>query len=150
MTEKLLTLNLPEFAFSIRETGQSKQIFDSVRRRYVRLTPEEWVRQHFINFLISSLKYPASLMAVEKLVRVNGMSQRADIVIYNREGKPWMIVECKAPGVKISKDTFYQAARYNLNLNVPFFTLTNGLDHYCLYFNGKELNFMKGLPDFQS
>ena len=148
MSNGLELLNLPEFAFSVREQGQSKQIFDSVRKRFVSLTPEEWVRQHFLRFMIEHRKYPASLIAIEKLVKVNTLSQRTDIVVYNREGKPWMIVECKASSVKVSHETFLQAARYNLTLQVPYMALTNGLEHYCLFFNGKEFEFLDNLPDF--
>ncbi|CAN5477316.1 type I restriction enzyme HsdR N-terminal domain-containing protein [soil metagenome] len=148
MADQLVLLNLPEFAFQVREQGQSKQIFDSVRKRFVSLTPEEWVRQHFMRFMIDFKSYPASLMAVEKMVKVNNLSQRADIVVYSREGKPWMIVECKAPSVSLSQDTFLQAARYNMTLNVPFFVLTNGLEHFCLYFNGQQFEYFDDLPPF--
>lgn len=148
MNNSLELLNLPEFTFSVREQGQSKQIFDSVRKRFVALTPEEWVRQHFLRFMIEFRMYPPSLIAIERSVKVNNLSQRADIVVYNREGKPWLLIECKAPSVKISHDTFLQAARYNLTLQVPYLALTNGLEHYCLYFNGKEFEFLDNLPEF--
>src|SRR3954469_13940291 len=106
-------LNLPEFEPVLRDKGQSKQIFDLVRRRFVALTPEEWVRQHLIHFKVTRCRYPLSLMAVEKVVKVNGLSQRADIVVFNRDGLPWLLAECKAPAVPVSQETFYQAARYN-------------------------------------
>jgi hypothetical protein len=143
-------LNFPSFSFTVRENGQSKQIFDFVRRRYVSLTPEEWVRQHLMRFMTEQYRYPSSLMAVEKLVKVNGLSQRADVVVHNRSGKAWMIAECKAPNVRLSRDTFYQAARYNLQLQVPFFVLSNGVDLYCLEFNGSDLVFRDTLPFFPS
>ena len=150
MDNSLQLLNLPEFAFSVREQGQSKHIFDSIRKRFVTLTPEEWVRQHFMRFMIEFRNYPASLMAIERSVKVNNLSQRADIVVYNKDGKPWLLVECKASTVKISHETFLQAARYNMTLKVPYFALTNGLEHYCLYFNGKEFEFLDNLPDFNT
>lgn len=150
MAEQLLPLNFPAYPFSMRAEGQSKQIFDFVRRRFVDLTPEEWVRQHLLRFLTDTYRYPASLLAVEKQVKVNGLSQRADVVVYDREGKPWMIVECKAPSVEITQDTFYQAARYNLSLQVPYYLLTNGLQHYCVGFTGAELVMQETLPLFPS
>ena len=143
-------LNFPVFSFTVRENGQSKQIFDFVRRRYVPLTPEEWVRQHLMRFMAEQYRYPASLMAVEKLVKVNGLSQRADVVVHDRSGKPWMIAECKAPSVALSQDTFYQAARYNLQLRVPFFVLSNGRDLYCIEFTGQDLIYRETLPFFPS
>jgi hypothetical protein len=147
--EQLVTLNLPAFEFSMRELGQSKQIFDIVRKRFVALTPEEWVRQNFIRYLIDYLRYPASLLAVERMVKVNGLTQRADVVVYNREGKPWLVIECKASTVKLSQDTFLQAARYNQDLKLPYFVLTNGLEHFCLFFNGAQFEFLPELPEFK-
>lgn len=147
--EQLVTLNLPSFEFSIREQGQSTQIYDIVRKRYVALTPEEWVRQNFMRYMIEFLRYPASLLAVERMVKVNGLTQRADIVVYNREGKPWLIVECKSFTVTLSQDTFLQAARYNQDLRLPYFVLTNGLEHFCLFFNGKQFEFLAELPEFK-
>jgi type I site-specific restriction endonuclease len=150
MGEQPEPLNFPLFSFRVRDNGQSKQIFDFVRKRFVPLTPEEWVRQHLLRFLTDQYRYPASLLAVEKTVKVNSLSQRADVVVYDRSGLPWMIVECKAPSVPISRETFYQAARYNLSLKVPFFVLTNGKEHFCLEFNGSELFFRDTLPVFPS
>lgn len=139
-------LNFPDFSFRVRADGQSKQIFDIVRRRYVALTPEEWVRQNLLKYMEEVFAYPVSLMAVEKKVEVNGISQRADVVVYNRKGKPWLIAECKASTVKISEDTFLQAARYNIKLRVPFFVLTNGLEHYCLKWVEDHFEFLDNLP----
>ncbi len=141
-------LNLPAFNFRLKEKGQSKQIFDTVRKKFVALTPEEWVRQHFIHFMIHEKRYPSSLMGVEMMVRVNELSQRADIVVYQRDGKPWLIVECKAPHIQINQDTFYQAARYNITLQVPYIVITNGIEHYCLHFNGKNFDYLDELPAF--
>lgn len=145
----MITLNLPQFPFKIRTDGQSKQIFDGIRRKFVSLTPEEWVRQHFIQFLVNTKKYPASFLAIEKGLLVNNLQKRSDIVVYNRSRKPWMVVECKAPDVAISSETFYQAARYNLKLNVDFIVLTNGLTHFCLQTNKKELTFTEEIPVYE-
>lgn len=146
--DQFIELNLPQADLRLKDEGQSKQIFDSVRKRFVALTPEEWVRQHFIHFMINEKKYPASLMGVEMLVRMNELSQRADIVVYQRDGKPWLIVECKAPQITINQDTFYQAARYNITLQVPYIVITNGIEHYCLHFNGKNFDYLEDLPAF--
>ena len=146
--DPFIELNLPQVDLRLKEDGQSKQIFDSVRKRFVNLTPEEWVRQHFIHFMISEKKYPASLMGVEMMVKVNELSQRADIVVYQRNGLPWLIVECKAPHITINQETFYQAARYNISLQVPFIVITNGIEHYCLHFNGKDFDYLEDLPAF--
>ena len=146
--EEFIELNLPMADLRLRVEGQSKQIFDSVRKKYVALTPEEWVRQHFIHFMINNKNYPASLIGVEMQVKVNEMSQRSDIVVFQRDGKPWLMVECKAPYITINQDTFYQAARYNISLKVPYIVITNGLEHYCLHFNGKDFDYLDDLPDF--
>lgn len=141
-------LNLPEFSFRVRSTGQSKEIFDGIRRKYVALTPEEWVRQHFIRFLVEEMKYPVSFFSVEKELTVNTLKKRTDIVVYGREGNPWMIVECKAPGVEINEETLYQAARYNLKLNASYLVLTNGLNHFCLRTGLDDFVFEEGLPEY--
>lgn len=111
-------------------------IFDEVRRKFIALTPEEWVRQNFIKYLCEHLGYPQQLMAVEKGVDVNGIQQRADIVVYSRKGMPLMIVECKASHVPITNEVFAQAARYNMKLKVDYLILTNGMKHY-----GAKLNY---------
>jgi len=124
-------LNLPQVQFKTKQLGGKVQVFDDVRKKYVALTPEEWVRQHFIHFLINEQKFSAGLVAVEMLVKVNDLSQRADIVLYNRKGKPVIIVECKAPSVPITRAVFNQAARYNTMLKVEYLIVTNGLQHFC-------------------
>lgn len=146
---KLPRLNFPEYLFKIREDAggnvQSSEIFDKVRRKYVALTPEEWVRQHLIHYLISEKKFPASLMAVETKLKVNNLLKRSDLVVYNNSLKPMLIAECKAPSVKITQKTFDQAARYNLTLNVKYFILTNGLQTYTCTMNHelKKYDFLK-------
>ncbi len=148
--EPLEPLNFPDFSFRVRTQGQSKQIYDTVRKRFVALTPEEWVRQNLIRLMSEVYHYPVSLMAVEKKILVNGLSQRADIVVYSKEGQPWLIAECKAPAVIVSQDTFLQAARYNISLNVPYFVLTNGLEHYCLRKSENEFEFISSLPEMKA
>ena len=128
-----------------------KLVFDIIRKKHVSLTPEEWVRQHVIHYLLGYLKYSSGLMAVETLVKVNGLSQRADIVVYDRKGKPAMIVECKAPEVKIDNSVFEQAARYDMKLGVKYLLISNGLRHYCALLNRDEGTFtlLKAIPSFK-
>lgn len=144
--DSLELLNFPDFSFRVRAEGQSKQIFDCVRKRFVRLTPEEWVRQNLIRFMEEVHRYPVSRMAVEKKVEVNGLSQRADLVVYDSNGKPWLIAECKAPRIEIGEDAFLQAVRYNQGLKVPYVLLTNGIEHFCLKWSGTGFDFVDSLP----
>lgn len=141
-------LNLPAVAFKTKQTGTRIQVFDEVRKKYVALTPEEWVRQHFIHYLVHHLGFSPGLVAVEMLVKVNGLRQRADIVLYNKKGKPALIVECKAPGVSLSRAVFNQAARYNSCLNVDYLVVTNGLQHYCARLLDGQGNYelLKAIP----
>ncbi|WP_430813207.1 type I restriction enzyme HsdR N-terminal domain-containing protein [Carboxylicivirga sp. RSCT41] len=124
-------LNLPPVQFRTKQAGNKTQVFDEVRKKFVALTPEEWVRQHFIHYLVNGLGYAPGLIAVEMLVKVNGLSQRADIVLYDKKGLPRVIVECKAPEVAVGRAVFNQAARYNTRLNVDYLIVTNGMQHYC-------------------
>jgi hypothetical protein len=124
-------LNLPRFDFKIMQKGDRSVIFDEVRRKYIALTPEEWVRQNFVRYLSEYKEFPASLMAVEKSMKVNGLTWRADIIVYDRTAVPKLIVECKAPSVSLTNTVFEQVARYNLPLKVNYLIVTNGLVHYC-------------------
>ena len=143
-------LNLPQYSFKIKSEGQRKYIFDNIRKRYVILTPEEWVRQHLTAWLVQEKKYPASLIAVEMPLRINRMERRADIVLYSSRGKPFMIIECKAPGIKISQKAFDQAARYNMDIKVNYLVVSNGLVHYCARLDHKKANwsFLSGIPEY--
>ncbi|MFO7923233.1 MAG: type I restriction enzyme HsdR N-terminal domain-containing protein [Bacteroidales bacterium] len=144
------SLNLPEYSFKIKSEGQRKYIFDNIRKRYVVLTPEEWVRQNFITWLVRDKKYPASLIAVEMRLKIQRMEKRADIVLFSRQGKPLVIVECKAPGVKISQIVFDQAARYNLDMKAEYLVVSNGLAHYCAKLDHKagSWEFVRDIPDY--
>lgn len=124
-------LSLPPFDIKTRTAGNQQQVFDPIRRRYVALTPEEWVRQHFINYLAQVKGFPGGLMAVEHPVKVSGMQQRADIVAFGRNGAPILVVECKASDVPITRGVFEQAAGYNLTLRAPYLVVTNGVNHFC-------------------
>lgn len=123
-------LNFPHYTFKIKTSENKTVIFDIVRKKYLVLTPEEWVRQHVIHYLHFEKKYPLSLMSIEKQLKVNSLTRRTDVVVYNTMGNPFIIVECKAPSVSISQDTFDQIARYNLSLNANYLYVTNGLNHY--------------------
>jgi predicted type IV restriction endonuclease len=125
------SLNFPEYKFTIKTEEQRNYIFDNIRKRYVFLTPEEWVRQNLISYLVEEKKYPASLIAVEMPLRINRLERRADIVLFSREGKPLVIAECKSPDIKISQKAFDQAARYNMDMKVAFLIVSNGMVHYC-------------------
>lgn len=143
-------LNLPTYSFNIKFKEQRKYIFDFIRKKYVLLTPEEWVRQNFLKYLVEEKKYPASLIAVEKEFKLNTLSKRSDAVVYNRLGQPFLIVECKATNVKMDQKVFDQIARYNMKLNVEYLVVTNGLEHYCCKIDVENRNyiFLKDVPEF--
>ncbi|WP_438972087.1 type I restriction enzyme HsdR N-terminal domain-containing protein [Polaribacter sp.] len=143
-------LNLPDFNFKIKNSENKMLIFDNLRKKYLVLTPEEWVRQHFVHYLISEKKYPISLIAIEKQLTLNTRKKRTDILVFNQLGTPELIVECKAPSVKITQDTFDQIARYNLKLNANYLIVTNGLTHfYCkMDFKNKTYIFLKDIPAY--
>ena len=144
-------LNFPTYSFRIKNSENKPFIFDPIRKKFVVLQPEEWVRQHCIQFLIQEKKYPKSLINVEKELTLNNLKKRYDIVIFKPNGNITLIVECKAPNVKIDQVTFDQIARYNLTLNSDFLMVTNGFEHYfCrMDFNEKQYVFLRTIPDFQ-
>ncbi|MBI9054520.1 MAG: type I restriction enzyme HsdR N-terminal domain-containing protein [Bacteroidales bacterium] len=143
-------LNLPTYSFNIKLIEQRKYIFDFIRKKFVILTPEEWVRQNFLKYVVDEKKYPESLIAVEKEFKLNKLSKRSDAIVYNKLGNPVLIVECKAASVKIDQNVFDQIARYNMKLNVEFLVVTNGLEHYCCKINYKtqKYTFLKDIPEF--
>jgi hypothetical protein len=144
-------LNLPEYPVTIRSKADGKkEILDPVRKKFVRLTPEEWVRQHFLNFMVNSHHYPASLIHVEASLTYNRLSKRSDIVVYSRQGKPLMAVECKAPSVEITQKVFEQLAMYNFTLRVSYLVLTNGMQNFiCRMEPGNgNFSFLEEFPDY--
>ena len=143
-------LSLPAYPARIREAGAKKQIFDPVRKKFIALTPEEWVRQHFLNFLIHEKKYPSGLISLEKGLKYNSLAKRTDILIHDLKGSPVMLIECKAFSVKISQKVFDQAATYNLSLGVKYLILTNGITHFCcsLDHEKKQYHFHEGIPEW--
>jgi len=139
-------LNLPQASLKMK----SDQVWDRLRKRYVPFTPEEWVRQHFISYLIDHLGYPEGRMASEYTVAYNGMKKRCDIVCFDAALQPYFIVECKSPNIQISQDTFYQIARYASSLKAQMLILTNGLNHYCAQIEILEnkLIYLEEIPNY--
>jgi len=145
------SLNLPTYAFRItqNENGE-KYIYDIIRKKPIMLTPEEWVRQHMIHYLHNDLGYPKGLLKVESGVVYNTRLKRSDIVVYTNESKPFILVECKAPSVKISQSTLEQVAMYNKTLNASVIILSNGLTHYTFKLDKKgELLNLDEIPKFE-
>ena len=144
-------LNLPSYNFKFKSNENKTLIFDKLRKKYIVLTPEEWVRQHFVYFLIEEKKYPISLIALEKQLTINNRKKRTDILVFNTAGNPEIIVECKAPSIKITQATFDQIARYNLKLKATYLIVTNGLEHfYCkMDFKNETYIFLKEVPDYK-
>jgi type I restriction and modification enzyme subunit R-like protein len=145
--------NFPDFSsFRIRkdEAGRDAEIFDVIRKKFVRLTPEESVRQHLLRYLVNEKKFPASLIAVEKELTVAGIKKRTDVVVYSNLAEPLLIAECKSPDVQLDQSTFDQAARYNLSLMVSYFFLTNGQTHFCCRLNNneKKYEFLEEMPEY--
>lgn len=131
MRNEMPALQLPDHGVKTKHDGDGTLVFDPIRKRWLALLPEEWVRQHFINHLVYDLGYPASLIAVERSLVLNNLAKRADILVHNEQGQPLLLVECKAPGVRITQRTFEQAARYNSVFKVDWLMVTNGIMHYC-------------------
>ncbi len=144
-------LNLPPYSFKIVQESGKHKIFDPVRRKYLVLTPEEWVRQHFIQFLIQEKQYPQGLFKIESGVNHHQRKGRFDALFYNNEGLPMVLIECKAPNVPITKETFYQIGRYNSKLQVPFLVITNGLEHFFVEIDVQEnrMKVLKEIPNYE-
>ena len=148
----MLELNLPPYEKKITKKDDKQFILDVIRRQYVALTPEEWVRQNFVHFLIEYKGYPQSLMANEVQLKLNGMSRRCDTVVYDRTLRPRVIVEYKAPSVSITQKVFEQICRYNMVLQVDYLIVSNGLAHYCcrIDYPTRSYTFLQEIPEYQS
>lgn len=144
-------LNLPPFEIKLRGTKAQPQIFDILRKKYIALTPEEWVRQHFVHFLVEHKGYPAALMANEIQLKVGEKTLRADSVLYSRNLKPRMIIEYKAPHIPIIQKVFDQISIYNMLLHVDYLVVSNGLQHYIckMDYNDKKYLFLEDIPDYE-
>jgi len=149
--ELFCPLNLPPYPFRIAERDGQFFVFDEIRKKTLLLTPEEWVRQHFVQFLVAQKKYPKSLIQLEGGLKLHGMTKRSDILVYNSSAEKTLLVECKAPSVKITQAVFDQIARYNMVHRVALLAVTNGLQHYyCrIDFDKKKYFFLKELPDYE-
>ena len=145
---KMKSLNLPTYSFKIKSEGNNDYIFDKFRKKYVRLTPEEWVRQNMIYYLEAERGYPGSRIVLEKSLKVHNLQRRSDILVYGSTGNPILLAECKAPDIKISNETFIQASVYNFHFRVRYLLVTNGMQHYCcsVDFNSGEVGFLKDIP----
>lgn len=145
-------LNFPEYEFDIESDEEGKEIiFDGIRGRYVRLTPEEWVRQHLVRYLIEERGFPAGYAAVEKGFQYVGTAVRADVIMHDYKGHPVLIGECKAPGIRVTKAVFEQLARYNSVINARYLVATNGKTHFCCEHKvGGGYTFLTELPEFKN
>lgn len=146
----MLQLNLPSSQFRVKQTEKGYFIFDRFRKRWVKLTPEEWVRQHFLVYLVENKGYPEALMAVEQQLNLHGMNKRCDAVLYDIQAKPLLIIELKAPNISINQAVFDQVAVYNAKLKVDYFMISNGLDHYCCRVNTETASyeFFEEIPNY--
>lgn len=147
----MIPLNLPSFEIKLQGTREHPRVFDILRRRYVALTPEEWVRQNFIHYLIEHLGYPATLLANEVALQVGQKQLRADSVLYDRALHPRMIIEYKAPTIEITSKVFDQISVYNLQLHADYLIVSNGLQHYCckMDYEGKKYLFIDHIPIYE-
>lgn len=144
-------LNFPQFDYRFKSTENKVSIFDVIRKKFIVLQPEEWVRQHCVHYLINEKKYPKSLINVEKELNINGLKKRYDIVIFNSNGSILLIVECKSYDITINQDTFDQIARYNLALNAEFLMVTNGINHYYCQMDteAERYQFLRDIPNYK-
>ncbi|HLV91577.1 MAG TPA: type I restriction enzyme HsdR N-terminal domain-containing protein [Aequorivita sp.] len=142
-------LNFPAYSFRFKNSENKPLAFDDIRKKFVVLTPEEWVRLHVVQFLIIEKKFPKSLINVEKQLKINNITKRYDVVVFNSDGSIFLIVECKAPSIPITQITFDQIARYNLTLRAEYLMVTNGLEHYfCqMDFENQRYVFLKDIPE---
>jgi hypothetical protein len=143
-------LNFPKFEYRFKSTENKVSIFDVIRKKFIILQPEEWVRQHCIHYLMNVKKIPLSLINVEKELIINGLKKRYDIVVYNSDGSIHLIVECKSYKVEINQNTFDQIARYNLTLDANYLMVTNGINHYYCQMNMQEERyaFLRDIPEY--
>ena len=151
MPKTFSNLNLPEFDIKIKNIEDKPFVFDIIRKKFICLTPEEWVRQNFLHYLVFEKNYPASLISIEHFLIINKFSRRCDIVVFDNSAKPLVIVECKAPAIKISQQTFDQASGYDLKLNVSYLILTNGMKHYCCKMDkeNNSITIMDTIPSYK-
>lgn len=143
-------LNLPKFDIKVIKREGKPFVLDKLRKKYVALTPEEWVRQHFINYLVAEKGYPEALIANEMRVDLNGQNKRCDSVVFDRAGSPLVILEYKASSVAVTQKVFDQIARYNMVLRVPYLIVSNGLSHFCcrVDYDKQQIEYLSDIPSF--
>jgi len=143
-------LNLPDINISVKKENGKVLIFDGIRKKYIVLTPEEWVRQHFIHYLITEFKYPKSLFRIEGALTYNKLQKRSDILVFDRNGKAWMLIECKSPTIKLNQKAFNQVAVYNMTIGAKYIAVTNGMAHFCFEAGqpGIEPRLIDKFPEF--
>jgi hypothetical protein len=143
-------LSLPSFEYKLIREGETTKIFDIIRKKYFVLTPEEWVRQHFVHYLIDHLKYAKSLISVETGLKYNQLKKRSDIIVYDKDGSPFLLVECKSAETQISKKALFQVFTYNQTIKARYLVITNGLAFICAKVNEvtKQLEWIDALPPY--
>ncbi|MGN7823022.1 type I restriction enzyme HsdR N-terminal domain-containing protein [Chitinophaga varians] len=146
----MITINFPPPDFRISREQDKELIFDRYRKKFVRLTPEEWVRQNFLNYLVKSMGYPASLIGIEREIMLGELKKRFDIVVYNRNMEPWMLIECKEMNVPISQQTLEQVVRYNMVIPATYLVMTNGTHTFCCTYQtaSRQWVFLEAIPAF--
>ena len=147
----MLKLSFPNYEFRLKKIDEKKFIFDEIRKKYIELTAEEWVRQNCVKFLINEKKYKSQLIAIEKKIILNNLTKRFDIIAYDNNGDPNLLVECKAPNIAIRQETFDQILSYNRVINSKYLMITNGIIHYyCKIDNiDNKINFLKDIPNYK-
>lgn len=144
----MMHLPFPPPAFNIKKEGEKRYIFDGIRKAWLLLTEEEWVRQNLVAYLLNVLRYPASFVALEKAIEVNSLTKRFDVLVYNRTHEPWLLVECKAPQVTLTEDVLQQALRYNLSVPAKYIVITNGAATIGWEKKEGRLTLLEDLPAF--
>ena len=141
-------LNLPPFNFAIKEFENGLHVYDTVRKKYIKLTPEEWVRQHFVHYLITEHRYPKSLFRLETGLRYNELLKRSDVLVYDRDGKPFVLAECKSAKTRLDEKVLRQAATYNYSLRPKFLIVTNGMEFLCTRLDSGQPEWLQSIPEF--
>jgi len=145
----MLVINYPKPEFLIKQEGGKEIIFDPLRKRWLMLTPEEWVRQNFVQYLIREKKYPAALIAMEKVIRLGELKKRFDILVYDRNHRPWMMIECKSPSIKMDESVLHQLLRYHISVQTGYLVITNGSYAYGWEKENKGLKIIGDLPKWE-
>jgi hypothetical protein len=145
----MLMITYPEPEFRIKKEGEKEFIFDALRKKWLVLTPEEWVRQNFVQYLIKTKNYPSSLIAIEKEIQLGELKKRFDILVYDNNHQPWMMIECKAAEIKLDESVLQQALRYNISVPVRFIVITNGNSNYGWERTNNELQVLSKIPEWK-